>query len=949
MNPLVQLGQCGQSPWYDYISHTLITSGELQRMVEEDGLKGMTSNPAIFEKAIAGSPDYEQVLNTCAAKVNGVKEIYEAIAVQDIQDAADVLSPVYKASHMQDGYVSLEVSPDLAFETDATVQEAMRLHQAVNRPNVMIKVPGTPEGLPAIEQLLGMGININVTLLFSKDVYEQVAWAYVRGLETFAKQGGDVRTLASVASFFVSRIDTLVDRELDAKAKHETDMEKRARLEALMGTVAIANAKLAYRTFQTLFTSPQFLSPKAQGAQVQRLLWASTGTKNPQYPDTYYVDQLIGPDTVNTMPTATFEAFRDHGTVGTTLQQGVDEAQATMGRLASSGISMDAVTQTLLKDGAQLFVDAFDKLMGAVSRKREAFLGSKLNNQMIVLAGDEAESTATLKEWQRQNAVRRLWAKDPSLWHSDLTHQALITQSLGWLTITEQQIQSLASLMRVAEEIKSSGFQHVLVLGMGGSSLCPEVLKMTFGIVPSYPELHVLDSTVPGQVKSLEQRVDIANTLCIVASKSGSTVEPVAFHKYFYEGRRAIQGEHAGEHFIAITDPGSSLEQVAHEQGFRAILPGVPDIGGRYSALSNFGMVPGAIMGMDIEQFLRRAEQMRQSCAACVPPEDNPGVQLGITLAQLAKMGRDKVTLIASPTINGLGAWLEQLIAESTGKEGKGIVPVDEEPLGDPTVYGSDRVFVYLRDTKAPGLDQEKGIEAVQKAGHPVIHIAVTDLLNLGQEFFRWEMATAVAGAALGINAFDQPDVQENKDYTKAYLEEFVKTGTLLEPEPALVDQDIQIYADSHNRQALGRVTTFNEMLMAHLDRVRPGDYVAINAYVERTKAIHQIFSNIRVRIRNAKHVATTLGYGPRFLHSTGQLHKGGPNKGVFIQITCDDTEDLPIPGEPYGFGTLKAAQALGDMQSLTLRQRRVIRIHIGSDTEKGLKRLESAVESALP
>ncbi len=948
MNPLVQLREYGQSPWYDYIRRGLITSGQLQTLIDQDGLMGMTSNPAIFEKAIAGSTDYDDALRQAASEFIGVKQIYERVAIQDIQDATDVMLPVYETSKGRDGYVSLEVSPDLAFDTQGTIEETIRLHEAVARKNVLIKVPGTLEGLPAIEELLSRGININVTLLFGVARYEQVAWRYIRGLERLATNGGDVSQVASVASFFVSRIDNLIDRQLEAKIKTESNASRRVVLEGLRGKVAIANAKLAYQKFEKIFGSQDFASLKGKGARVQRVLWASTGTKNPTYPDTLYVDQLIGPDTVNTMPEATFAAFREHGTVKNTIQEGLGEANTTMQQLADVGISIDEVTDTLLIDAAKLFVDPFDQLMGVISRKRAVVLGDQLDRVTYSLGAMQSQIDEKLTEVQEDNLIRRIWAKDPTVWHQDPGHQKLIRNALGWLTISHEQLPQIGQLQAVAKDIKDAGFKHVLLLGMGGSSLCPEVLRMTYGVIDGYPELHVLDSTVPSQVRSFEQHVDLSTTLCIVASKSGSTTEPLVFQKYFFERMQQAVGEKAGQHFVAITDPGSLLEGVAKQLHFRHILPGVPEIGGRYSALSNFGIVPAALMGLNIEQFLHQAERMRHSCEAAVPPQENPGVVLGTALGCLAKAGRDKLTFVTSPALWDLGAWLEQLVAESTGKEGKGIIPVEGETVGVPEVYGQDRVFVYIRYEQEIDPEQEASVGALEQAGHPVIRIDVADLMNLGQEFFLWEMATAVAGAMLGINAFDQPNVQESKDYTKAYLETFKQEGSLAESTPLRVDGDIQIFADEANQEALKGRSTLDDLVAAHVMRLQPGDYFAMNAYVERTDAVHEIFGRIRTKIRETKQVATTLGYGPRFLHSTGQLHKGGPNSGVFIQVTCDDGEDLAIPGEPYSFGVLKAAQALGDLQSLTSRQRRVMRIHVGSDVIKGLTRLEQAIEAAL-
>ena len=576
-------------------------------------------------------------------------------------------------------------------------------------------------------------------------------------------------------------------------------------------------------------------------------------------------------------------------------------------------------------------------------------LHQEMNHQACVVGSFDEAVRAVLDDLQARDFVRRLWAKDPALWHEDPAHQAVIRNALGWLTVSEQQIRHVSQLQAFADEVKTAGFTHILLLGMGGSSLCPEVFRMTFGVIPGYPELHVLDSTVPSQVRSFEERVDLERTLCIVASKSGSTTEPLVFQKYFFERMRRIRGDLAGEHFIAITDPGSLLENLARELRFRKIFPGTPDIGGRYAALSNFGMVPAAAMGVDVEAFLHQAERMRQGCASTVSAPDNPGITLGAVLATLAKGGRDKVTFVISSAISDLGAWLEQLIAESTGKEGKGLIPVDDEPLGEAHVYDNDRVFVYIRYTDGAVPEQDSIVDALQSAGHPVVRIDCMNLLNLGQEFFRWEMATATAGSLLGVNAFDQPNVQESKEFTKFYLDEFKKNGRLPEESPVMTDGNVRLFTDDANRQALAGAASLSHAVAAHLSRVGTGDYVAINAYLERTPVVHEALQSIRALIRDAKRVATTLGYGPRFLHSTGQLHKGGPNSGVFIQVTADNAQDLDIPGEPYSFGTLVAAQALGDMKSLCSRNRRVIRIHLGRDVEAGLRRILQAVEAALP
>ncbi|MEE9239646.1 MAG: bifunctional transaldolase/phosoglucose isomerase, partial [bacterium] len=508
-------------------------------------------------------------------------------------------------------------------------------------------------------------------------------------------------------------------------------------------------------------------------------------------------------------------------------------------------------------------------------------------------------------------------------------------------------------LQEIADEAKSGGFSHVLLLGMGGSSLCPEVLKMTFGKIGGHPELQVLDSTDPAQIKALERKVDLAHTLFIVSSKSGTTLEPNIFKQYFFERvKEAVGADEAGGRFIAITDPGSNLQQIAERDGFRHIFHGVPSIGGRYSALSDFGMVPAAVMGVDVLRFLDRADEMAISSSSCLPTKDNPGVVLGAILGVLAQSGRDKVTLIATPGIRDLGAWLEQLIAESTGKEGKGIIPVDREELGSPDVYGDDRVFVYIGLETEPDEAQAGAVAALERAGQPVVRISVAHPYDLGQEFFRWEIAIAVAGSILGINPFDQPDVEASKVVTQKLTAEYEKRGSLPPETPLLEEDGIKLFADGKNAASLkagaGPDASLVGLLRAHLNRLRTGDYFGLLAYVEMNEAHAERLQAVRHAVRDAKRVATCLGFGPRFLHSTGQAYKGGPNTGVFLQITCEDAVDLPVPGQKYTFGVVKAAQARGDFQVLAERNRRALRVHLGADVRAGLTTLEKVVRQAL-
>jgi len=559
-----------------------------------------------------------------------------------------------------------------------------------------------------------------------------------------------------------------------------------------------------------------------------------------------------------------------------------------------------------------------------------------------------ASVKTAISNWQSSDKMKRLWARDAALWTG--SDEA---DWLGWLDIVEEQSAHLAELRGLAKEVWSAGFKDALLLGMGGSSLCPEVLRLTFGKISGYPDLHVLDSTDPAQVKAFENKIDIARTLFIVSSKSGSTLEPNIFKQYFFElTKKAVGADKAGSHFMAITDPGSKMQKVAEADRFRHVFFGRPSIGGRYSALSNFGMVPAAVIGIDTKKFLDRAQEMVEACGPSATVEQNPGAVLGIILGTAATAGHDKVTIVTSPDISDLGAWLEQLLAESTGKVGKGIIPVDREALAAPEVYGNDRVFAYIHTEHATDAGSEAKLAAIEKAGHPLVRISMADIYDLGAEFFRWEIATAVAGSIIGIDAFNQPDVEASKIVTKDLTSQYEKSGSLPAEKPVVEDNGIKLFTDEKNAADLARAAggekSLAAYLKAHLGRIGAGDYFALLGYIQMNAGHEKTLQAIRHAVRDRKHVATCLGFGPRFLHSTGQAYKGGPNSGVFLQVTCDDAVELPVPEQKYTFGVVKAAQARGDFEVLAQRGRRALRVHLGSNVDSGLRMLAAAVQKAI-
>jgi transaldolase/glucose-6-phosphate isomerase len=877
MNPLQQLLAAGQSPWLDFVRRTLMTSGELQRMIDEDGLRGVTSNPSIFGRAIAGSTDYDHELQRLAndGQEHDPLEVFFHLAIPDIRSAAEVLRPVYDRTGGADGYVSFEVEPRLARDTPGTIAAAREAWDRIDRPNVLIKIPGTPEGLPAIEQTIADGINVNVTLLFDVEAYAGVAASYQRGIERRVEAGLPVDRIASVASFFVSRVDTAVDARLPEGSE-------------LRGRAAIANARSAYVRFRKIFSGERWERLAAAGARVQRPLWASTSTKDPSYPDTIYVEALIGPDTVNTMPTNTIDAFRDHGTVrANTVQQDPDGTRRDLAAIADAGVNLGAITAQLLEEGIASFAKDFDALLATIGRKL-AEVRDRRERHRTMLATMFPAVTGRLQRIDADKVVPRIWRKDHTVWKVDPTE---ITNRLGWLSVADMMHERVGELETFARQAADDGLETAVLLGMGGSSLAPEVFATTFGTAEGHLDLIVLDTTHPLTVRRVTDELDLRSTLFIVASKSGTTTETLSHFHHFWE----LVPD--GSRFLAITDPGTPLESLGRANGFRAVFRNPEDIGGRYSALSYFGLVPASLIGAPLHELLGRAEEMMTASAGMVAAAQSPGATLGAVMGEYARAGRDKLTVVLPDETASFGNWVEQLIAESTGKEGVGIVPIVGEDLGAPEVYGDDRLFV--------GIGEHPGLEAVESLGHPVTRIVYDGPEQIGGEFFRWEMATAVAGSILGINPFDQPNVQEAKDATN----EILAAGSV--EDPGLDD------------------------LGALLKEVGPGDYVAILAYLDRTGETEGRLQEVRMTIRDRYTVATTIGFGPRFLHSTGQLHKGGANNGVFIQIVDRDHElDAPIPGQDYSFGTLIDAQALGDLRSLRNRGRRVARVTIDQLTE---------------
>ncbi|MGA2469342.1 MAG: bifunctional transaldolase/phosoglucose isomerase [Solirubrobacteraceae bacterium] len=895
---LAALAAAGTAPWLDQIRRGLIASGELERLRDEYSLRGVTSNPAIFEQAILGSTDYDEALRELAAEGLDAVACYERIAVADVQDAADVLRPVYESR--RDGFVSLEVAPNLAHDTQATLAQARDYWARLGRPNVMIKIPGTDAGVPAIEQATYEGINVNVTLLFGVEQYTQIAEAYIRGLERRHEEGRPL-DVHSVASFFVSRVDTEVDKRLETLGRSE-----------LAGTAAIANARAAYARFKEIFHGERFAKLAQHGALVQRPLWASTGVKNPAYVETMYVDELVAPDTVNTMPMKTLLAVAERGAIKPGSAE-LDPAGA-LAALKDAGIDMDDVTRTLLEQGIAAFVTPMSKLLAGIESARQAVLTGRPAAIAATLPADLAGAVAErVKKATAEDVARRVWAKDESLWGGPGV--AEIGDRLGWLTICDAMLERADELVQFARLAKADGFTDAVLLGMGGSSLAPEVLWQTFGAPEDALDLHVLDSTDPDAILAVQGEIDLEHTLFIVSSKSGGTIETLSLFEHFHQ----LVGD--GSHFVAITDPESPLVERARKHGFRAIFENDPNIGGRYSALSLFGLVPAALIGAPLHALLARAGAAEQACAHFDATASNPGLWLGLAIGELALRRRDKLTFVVGDPVSSFGLWVEQLVAESTGKHGGGILPVADEPLLAPGAYGNDRVFVQLRDAERPDVKADEQVAALAAAGQVTITLTVDGAEDLGRLFFLWEFATAVAGWVLAINPFDQPNVAEAKKATKRVL----TAGTL--PDVA--------YATP---EALKELLTGGE----------PGGYIALMGYVAPSVEFDEAVAELRATLMAQTRRATTFGYGPRFLHSTGQLHKGGPKTGRFLSLIGDRDEDVPIPGAPYSFKTLRNAQALGDLQTLRSHDLPAEIVRLQGDSATALRALHAQIKEML-
>jgi transaldolase / glucose-6-phosphate isomerase len=914
---LKKVHDLGQSIWFDNIHRRLLENGELANLIQQEDIWGVTSNPTIFNNAIAKSQDYDVALKAMAWAGWSTPQIFDRLIVEDICTTADLFHHVHAKTNGIDGYVSIEVSPYIAHDTEKTISEARRLWHLVDRPNVMIKIPATKEGIPAIQASIAAGININITLIFSLKRYLEVIEAYMSGLEERIQAGLPIDKIRSVASFFISRFDVKIDGYLDGLVAKGGEVSKKA--SALYIKAGIAGGRLAYALFKDQFSSVRFEKIRAKGGNLQRPLWASTSTKNPKYSDVLYVEQLIAPDTIDTIPPKTLDAFRDHGKASASLEGHEKESQKVMDDLMEIGISFETVGDELEVEGVDSFADSITALLATIEERRK-----NSQKELGALANAVVKRISSLEV---HKTVQRLFDNDASLWTKAPAAQKEIQNRLGWLKSPWDNLKTIEEYAEFMQDCQREGFTHALLLGMGGSSLAPEVLAMTFGVREGDGklglDLTILDSTDPAQIKAAERKSPLEKTLFIVSSKSGTTSEVNAFMEYFWAKAQKRLGKRAPDHFVAITDPGTKLEEIARERQFRKIFSADPNIGGRYSVISPFGLVPAVLIGLDENLLLQRSIRMANQCHPDTPTGRNPGVVLGSILAESSLNGRNKLTLLIDPEINSFGSWLEQLVAESSGKLGKGIIPVDLEPALKAKSYSTDRVFVYLR---LNGKNDEL-VSQLIKLGHPVVTLPILDEYDLGGEFYRWEIAIAVACSILGINAFDQPDVQDSKTRTEQKIAQYQKSGTLDEGAPIWTNDTARVYGNKFS--GLEQSTKIDEVIVKFLKQARPGDYIALNAYLPRNPAILAKLQKFRTKLQKQTRLPVTLGFGPRFLHSTGQLQKGGPDQVMVLQITANSPQELQIPTLGLTFNLLERAQAVGDLEALLARGRRAIRVQL--------------------
>ncbi len=909
------------------LSRVILASAALREKVRKEEITGLIHEAAQTEKDLVLNHAYDSSVRQWSLKGRSVPQILDHLLMEDARAAADLLLPMFKHSEGEKGFVSLAMDPRLFADPAGILQEAQRLWKAVKHPNLLIQIPATAEGLAAMELCLVEGIGVHATMIFSAERMEDVADAYWRALQQRTQAGKKLHHVFALASFTPRPLEEKVDLLLEEKQAGLKGALKQL-CRKLTGKTAQAIDCLARRRLHEKFSQEPFMHWSLNGARRLKLLTeesfrpppeetqGSSGQPAPAFPE------------ADCTPLKIWQASADsekdpHHHGGARLEK----ASQVIGQLETLDISLSALSRQLEEQGLRSGSALQESLLAVIAEKREAVLLESRQN--ISFGPLEETFRGTLEALSRAQFGRRLWSLDPTLWKAeDPVHQEEIGKRLGWLKVVEWMQPQIEGINQFVDRVRRAGFTHALLCGMGGSTLAPEVLRETFGITKGYLDLTVLDSTDPAAVLAAGARSNLETTLFIISTKSASTVETSAFFQYFWEKIRTLKGLRAGENFIAITDPGTAMEQAARKCQFRQVFLNPPDIGGRYAALSFTGMVPAALMGVNIARLLERAKRLSMACSPWIGPVHNAALTLGALIGTAAMAGRDKLTLILSEKISSFGNWVEQILADSTGKDGRGVIPIEGEPLGNAELYGKDRLFVYLRI----GSKLDKHVNALIKAGHPVVTLQLEDGFDLGAEFLRWEIATATACWILQVNPFDQPNVQEAKDITREILTEYAHKGRIPIVPGAVSPRDVR----------------FQHLLARHLHAVKKGDYVALVAFFERNLRRVKLFQEIRVALRQLTKAPTTVGFGPRYLHTTGQLHKGGTNSGVFIQFCAYDNMEAEVPGTQYSFDKLITAQAMGDYAALEGRHRRILLVDLEKDVEGGLRKTLSAISALV-
>ena len=946
MNPLHGLEQQGLSVWLQDLERSHIWTGALHTMVREDRLKGVLWTPAALERSIANTSDYSPALAALVSDGSDPNEAGERLMVEDVQWACDILTPLHFATEGLEGFCSVPLSPHLAHDPAETLEEASRLWDLVARDNLMLAVPATPAGLEALPELIAQGFNVHASHVFSLERFQEVQEGFWRGLEDLVRSGGDPSSVAAMTSVPLHLVDDYADAQIEDRAA-SADPATADRLAAARGRVASAIAQLVLQAHTASLASERWTGLAAQGARPLRLVWCDVATGDDADPGSRYFEGFGLRDTTMVLPPALYQAVKDGRAAPAPATPSADEARTVISQLNESGVNWSAAADELENIALQVDIDSGDRLVSAIQSTRMQLIADAQPSMDLSLGEHEAAVEARIDQLDGIGYVRRLWAGDGTLFDESVDGAELAEQSLGWLDVLSGFETYADHLLELRDKLETDQVESVVVLAMGEAGLAPNVFAQVFGQLDGSPELLVLDSTVPNQIRAVEDDITPEETLFLVSSKDGDTLEARAFEAYFLDQVKTP------DNFAVITDPDTDLDAAAIERDYVSVVHGDLSVADHFSALSPHGIVPVAAMGLDVEELFDRVQLMVGSCSYGVPARDNPGVILGAALGELAAHGRDKLTLFSTPGLAGFLPWLEHLIAETTGKNGRGIVPVVGESLATPDRYGNDRVFVFIAleddedDAQSAMLDR---IDALHEAGHPLLTFTLSDPRDLAQEMFRWQVAATTAAHVIGVNPFDQPDDESSEsdadEGTPADGGSESPAQDSLAQERVADGDGIVVYSDRANAQALS-ASDLPSALRAHLDRLQPGQYFALTAFVEPTDANAAALEQIRNAVRDRYRVATTVGFGPQCSYATGQLHRSGPDTGLYMQVTCDDAEDIPVPELDYTFGELKAAQQDADFDAMSKRERRQIRVHLGADAEAGLGRLAGLLGGA--